>query len=301
MDFYLDFEATRFSNRIISVGCSAKNGNTFSSLVKPPKGDKVDKFIAELTGITNEMLVEAPSANEVFSSLFDFIMANGDGLPTVYYVYGNCDIDFLKATLKHMDDPKACMCVQAMIGGLVDYAPTVRKFFSANGDLALRKVYMLIKSYTEMEQKHDALEDAKMLQTIVENLHKVCKPEDKVILNAIPSQKLKVKPTPGPDSVEVPSYFLEWNAGTKKEAKTFANENDWKYRGINDDGEVLYFNDITVAAMYIIKFSGKKLSPKKKNDITKVIHAINCNTQIQSPNKCKAYGYYWTRNAQGGK
>ena len=95
MDFYLDFEATRFSNRIISVGCSARNCSTFSSLVKPPKGDKVDKFIEELTGITNEMLEEAPTADEVFSELFDFISDNSNGNKPTYYVYGNCDIDFL--------------------------------------------------------------------------------------------------------------------------------------------------------------------------------------------------------------
>lgn len=294
MDFYLDFEATRFSNRIISIGCSAGNGNTFSTLVKPPKGDKVDKFITELTGITNEMLADAPSADEAFSSLFDFILENGNEKQPKYYVYGNCDIDFLKSTVKHMKDMKGCMCIQAIIGGLIDYAPTVRKFFSASGDLSLRKVYMLIKSYNEMEQKHDALEDALMLQTIVENLYEVCKPEDKDILSALPSQKIKLKPTPGPGSIEVPSYFLEWNAGTKKEANTFADENNWKYCGVNDKGDILYFNDITIAAMYIIKFSGRKLSPKRKGDINKVIKAINSNIQTNSPTKAKAYGYYWT-------
>ena len=44
MKFYLDFEATRFSNRIISIGCVAENGNTFSTLVKPGKKKKVDSF-----------------------------------------------------------------------------------------------------------------------------------------------------------------------------------------------------------------------------------------------------------------
>ena len=29
MKFFMDFEATRFSNRIISIGCGAENGNTF--------------------------------------------------------------------------------------------------------------------------------------------------------------------------------------------------------------------------------------------------------------------------------
>ena len=56
MKFCLDFEATRFSNRIISIGCVAENGNTFYTLVKPVNKAKVDRFITELTGITNAML-----------------------------------------------------------------------------------------------------------------------------------------------------------------------------------------------------------------------------------------------------
>ena len=43
MNFYLDFEATRFTNRIISIGCVAGNGETFSTLVKPGDKKKVDK------------------------------------------------------------------------------------------------------------------------------------------------------------------------------------------------------------------------------------------------------------------
>ena len=38
MNFYLDFEATRFSNRIISIGCVAGTGETFETYVNP--GDK---------------------------------------------------------------------------------------------------------------------------------------------------------------------------------------------------------------------------------------------------------------------
>ena len=54
MRFFVDFEATQFSNRIISIGCVAANGNTFSTLVKPGK-KKITKFITDLTGITNEI------------------------------------------------------------------------------------------------------------------------------------------------------------------------------------------------------------------------------------------------------
>ena len=85
MNFYLDFEATRFSNRIISIGCSTDSGATFSTLVQPVHKAKVDKFITELTGITNEMLAEAPSADIAFNMLADFIeLNNNDGKPHLY-------------------------------------------------------------------------------------------------------------------------------------------------------------------------------------------------------------------------
>ena len=47
MNFYLDFEAMRFSNRIISIGCVAGNGATFTTLVQHRTKKKIDKFIAE--------------------------------------------------------------------------------------------------------------------------------------------------------------------------------------------------------------------------------------------------------------
>ena len=72
MKFYLDLEAARFSNYIISIGCVCENGKTFSTFVKLPKKKKVDKFITELTGITNDMLRNAPTADEAFNLLFDF-------------------------------------------------------------------------------------------------------------------------------------------------------------------------------------------------------------------------------------
>lgn len=289
MDFYLDFEATRFSNRIISIGCSAGDGATFSTLVKPvKKDDKVDKFITKLTGITNEMLADAPSADEAFANLFDFMVEHGDSKQPTYYVYGNCDIDFLKATVKYMTNTKACMCVHAIMGGLVDYAPTVRKFFSANADLSLRKVYMLVKCYDEMIQKHDALEDAIMLQTVVENLYDKCKPEDKEILMAMPTQK---KPKIAGSGARVPQYFLDWNAGTKADAKTDGTAEDWTIRAEDRDGAYTYFKAMEMAVMWTIKFQAKNLSPKNQTHIDRVKKAIERNSQQKEH---RAYNCFWT-------
>jgi DNA polymerase III alpha subunit (gram-positive type) len=102
MNFYLDFEAMRFSNRIISIGCVAENGATFKTLVQHGTKKKVDKFITELTGITNEMLADAPTADAAFRALYEFICLNSDNTTPFYYTYGNSDVDFIKATLKSM-------------------------------------------------------------------------------------------------------------------------------------------------------------------------------------------------------
>ena len=44
MKYFIDFEATQFSNEIISVGCVREDGKEFYSLVRPEKR-KLTKFI----------------------------------------------------------------------------------------------------------------------------------------------------------------------------------------------------------------------------------------------------------------
>ena len=289
MNFYLDFEATRFSNRIISIGCVADNGATFSTLVKPVNKAKVDKFITELTGITNEMLVDAPSADEAFNQLFDFIELNSDGTPPIYYCYGNTDAEFLSHTVKYMVDTRACVCAQAIQGTMIDYASTVKKFFMAKHDFALRKVYMLIKSQDELIQKHDALEDALMLQVVVESLHDKCKPEDKDTILAMPSQKR-------PKEKKAPTLFQSWGSQTKWEAETNATADSWMLKCTDQhSGQVKYFNDLNTAALWVIKYIARNVSPKKNDAVRKIECAIAAAPQT---GKCR-YNCYWEYSPEG--
>ena len=295
MNFYLDFEATRFSNRIISIGCVAENGNTFSSLVKPGDKKKVDKFITELTGITNEMLADAPDADSAFMSLFKFIIANtGTEAPT-YYVYGNSDAEFLAATIRHMSDPVACICAQAIKGNLIDYASVVKKFFVAPSDLALRKVYMLIKSQEELVQKHDALEDALMLQTVVAGLYDKCKPEDKATIMAMPSQK---RPQTG-NKKSAPAIFQKWNQlnSPKWEADTMADENCWCVKCTCDQNgqHVMYFDSFNTAALWLIRYMVRNTSPRNDAAVLKIETAIKAAIQ----NNKSRYGMTWEYNPEG--
>ena len=203
MKFFIDFESTQFNGNIISIGCVCENGKQFQTLVRPPEGDKVSGFITKLTGITNEMLVNAPSANEAFTQLFTFVNVQScdDSLPE-YYFYGETDVDFIKHTMKHMTDVVPYTFAQAIAANLIDYSKDVKTFFVSPHRIALRKVYNLIKE-EEVEQHHDALEDAIMLAEVVEKMKSKCRPEDNAVLAAMPAQAK-------PAHKKAPEMFLEW-------------------------------------------------------------------------------------------
>ena len=290
MNFYLDFEATRFSNRIISIGCVAGTGETFETYVNPGDKKKVDKFITELTGITNEMLADAPDADTAFEMLYDFIEANNDGEAPAYYVYGNSDVDFINSTLRHMSNTQACVCAQAIAGNLIDYASVVKKFFVVKSDLALRKVYMLIQEQKELVQRHDALEDARMLETVVAHLHDKCKPEDKETILAMPSQP---RPRVGK---KAPAIFQKWNSQPKWEAETDADENHWVLKCTDQhSGQSKYFNDFNTAALWVIKYVARNVSPKKEDAVSKIEAALKSAPQT---GKCR-YNCYWEYSPEG--
>ena len=289
MKFYLDFEATRFSNRIISIGCVAENGKTFYTLVKPGKKKKVDKFITELTGITNEMLAGAPSADQAFAQLADWFEENSSGIAPEFYCYGDSDAVFIRHTLADMEDTKACLCAMAICGNLIDYAGVVKKFFVAPSDLALRKVYMLIQAKQELVQKHDALEDALMLQCVVENLEIKCKPEDKDTILAMPSQKK-------PKTKKAPSIFQKWSGQSKWEADTLANEDKWMFKCTDQhSGDVKYFDSAETAALWIIRYIARNVSPKSSEHRQRIANAI---VAAIDNNKCR-YNCYWEYNPEG--
>ena len=289
MKFFIDFEATRFSNRIISVGCVAENGKTFYSLVKPGKKKKVDKFITELTGITNEMLEDAPCADRVFSKLADWFEENSSGIAPEFYCYGDSDITFIQHTLADMEDTKACLCAMAIAGNLIDYADVVKKFFVSPNDMALRKVYMLIQAKQELVQKHDALEDALMLQCVVENLETKCKPEDKATILAMPSQKKpKVK--------KAPDLFQKWSGQTKWGADTRADENCWMFKCTDQhSGDVKYFDCAETAALWIIRYIARNVSPKSQEHRNRIANAV---AAAVNNGKCR-YNCHWEYNPEG--
>ena len=169
MNFYIDFEATQFSNRIISIGCSCENNSKFYTLVKPADGSKVNKFITELTGITNEMLVEAPTADEAFLKFKAWVIENSNNTIPYFYCYGNCDEKFIEGTVKYMKNFDAALFALAVKGAMSDYSIKVAKCLNLQ-QVALFRVYSILHNTNEA-QDHDALKDAEMLQYVIEHIN----------------------------------------------------------------------------------------------------------------------------------
>ncbi len=98
-----DIETTGLDSmydEIIEIGAikieDGKEIETFSTLIKPEY--EIDEFITELTGITNEMVIDAPKINEVLPKFMDFI---NDSVILGHNV--NFDINFIYDNLINED------------------------------------------------------------------------------------------------------------------------------------------------------------------------------------------------------
>lgn len=293
MRFFVDFEATQFSNRIISIGCVCENGNTFSTLVKPgKKKDKVTKFITDLTGITNEMLASAPSADKAFNMFFDFVIANTDGTMPEYFCYGNGDQEFISSTIRCMNDIKAITFATSIQHTLVDYSKAVKQVFGLANEISLKKIYTMVKE-EEIIQHHDALEDALMLFEVVSNLKDEYSQEEKDKLCSLRVSADK----PGKARRDAPDTWLAWN-GCKSEDKfivdTGANENDYTYYCVCNNNKK-YFHSLETAALWAMRFGFvSNRSPRDNSHVQGMVERI---THRMNTDKA-AYNCKWYRKEE---
>lgn len=113
-----DFETTgmkpELGARVIEIGAVRLEAGRvtahFQSLVHP--GCRVGRFIAELTGISDAMLKDAPPAAEVFPAFLDFV----GKVPLIAH-NARFDLAFLRAELARLglscDNPHACSLLAA--------------------------------------------------------------------------------------------------------------------------------------------------------------------------------------------
>lgn len=161
MNYFIDFEAASPIPEIISIGCVREDGKEFYSLVKPAEAI-VPKKITELTGITSAMLESAPSAIEVFTDFYNWLLKD-DSLPN-FYCYGNSDIDFIRSTFKRTKDKTARLALGYIAGSLRDYNKTFCKRAGVQNCSLINAFRTLIDS--NAIQIHNALDDAIMLMNI---------------------------------------------------------------------------------------------------------------------------------------
>ena len=266
MNFYVDFEALQFSGRIISIGCINDNGDKFYTLSQPSKqGEKLTNFITDLTGITSEMLSNAPTANEAFENFYQYVKSTCDDTAPQFYCYGNCDGDFLRSTGKYLTSFDARMFCNYVRCNLTDYSSTARSYFPSFETLALKKIYSLIKEDNE-PQHHNALEDAEMLCVVMKELCNHCTPEDSERLAAMPSTKFR---KPKTSSNRAPEVFINWPAN-KMEADTGATkETNWQYKWSRGN-KTKYFDTFDTMVMWAIKYITQGRSIKNPSDVKKV-------------------------------
>lgn len=281
MNFYLDFEATQYSQEIISIGCVTDKGDAFSTLVKPHKTSKITNFITKLTGITQEMLVDAPDADTAFNIFFDWVIKVSDETRPTYFCYGDADTQFIAHTMKHMKDMRAISYAASICALLVDYAPLVSKYFNTNR-IALKKVIAFIENVESVQQKHDAVEDAQMLCKIVNELQIPCDKDDvQHVATLQPTSKSK----------RAPDVFISWSLKAKFEADTLADETNYHIKCCRiTDKKVKYFNSVNTAALWMIKYFHQGMSPKKHEDVRKVEN--NIKTAITNKMNGQRYGQF---------
>lgn len=150
----VDLETTglspEYDNIIEVASIYVKNGvivDTFQSLVKPPLygGVYVDDFITELTGITNEMLDDAPTITDILPQFLDFL-----GSRTIIGYNVHFDANFLyDNALSHLD--------RYFTNELIDVYRMTRKLYP---DLPHHRLCDMLSHFEISElQEHRALGD----------------------------------------------------------------------------------------------------------------------------------------------
>lgn len=170
MKFFIDFEAAQPQNEIIAVGAVSEDGATFRALVKP-QFSKVNSFITELTGLTDDILSTARPFYWVMSDLMDWVEKRVENWDQAeFYAYGDGDEVFLKTTINHL---KPTFLDYAVLGfasymcvSLKDCSKEIAKYFHRD-TVKLVKAFNYVQEQ-EMIQRHDALEDAMMLRKVFE-------------------------------------------------------------------------------------------------------------------------------------
>ena len=165
MKYYIDFEATQYTQQIMEIGCVDENGREFHGLIRHKK---VGKFVEALTGLTPEKLMKAPEADDTLKSFFKWVLESPDQSAAQFYCYGDSDFGFVKNTKKRAYTQKSQMILDFIAGNIYDISSQVREYFGIVKNVALIKVANYFDA--SLTQDHNALHDARLLKFICEKM-----------------------------------------------------------------------------------------------------------------------------------
>lgn len=159
-----DIETTGLDSmydEIIEIGAIKVHNNTiistFNSLVKPQ--NEIDEYITKLTGITNEMVKDAPTIEEI---LPDFMKYIGDGILIGHNV--NFDINFIYDNLYRNK-------YNVITNNFIDTMRIARKLLP---DLSHHRLIDLTDFFEiDIANNHRSLKDCEITMKAYENLKKL--------------------------------------------------------------------------------------------------------------------------------
>lgn len=272
MVFFIDFEAAQFSDQIISIGCVTLTNQQFYSLARP-REVSITKFTTALTGITREMLLNAPTTAEAFTNLYRFINSHKDD-ENIFYTFSTTDKHFLSRTIAKMEKHDIISFMKELSCSLVDFSTITAVDLGANRGLS--KLYQALYD-REYQQTHNALDDAKILRKIYQWLAYASDDDKKSALDRLNKLYLSTNPklaqTMDLKKKSAPPLFIEWNNYNMHTAPTGATKDDYLVCGYNDAGEYFYFKDFETAALWVCKFISRG-SPKKESHLSKLQKGI---------------------------
>lgn len=168
----LDFETTGLSpprHRVIEVGAVIiRDGQlirTFSTLCNP--GKKISSFITKFTGISNEMVHDKPSPEDVMHDLFEFI-----GERPIIAHNASFDSKFLKAEMQRIDkDVKSIFICSLLLS---------RRLLKEAKNHKLSTLQSFIKfQATTNHQAHRALDDVLVTVALWNHIQTVVREKSK--------------------------------------------------------------------------------------------------------------------------
>ena len=148
-DEIIEIAAIRVSNSV--------KVSELTTLVKPD--NKIDGYIIQLTGITNEMVKDAPKIKEVFPDLIKFL---GDSVVIAHNA--NFDINFLyDNNMQCIDEP--------FINDFIDTMRISRRLFK---DIRHRLIDLAKEFGISVDVQHRAIADCEVTQKAYEYMKEYC-------------------------------------------------------------------------------------------------------------------------------